>query len=76
MRNLKALVIVSALALPFTAFAAPDQKPATPATPAAPATPAPAQATPATPAAPAGAKLSKHKVSRKAPKKPAAVKGS
>ena len=48
MRSIKTLVIATALALPFTAFAAPDTKPAPAPSQTAPATPAPSQAAPST----------------------------
>lgn len=78
MRNIKALVIASVLALPFTAFATPDQKPAP-----SPTTPAPAQPAPTTPPSAtmpgtkaAAPKVAHHKLTKKAPKKTSTHAGS
>ena len=78
MRNIKALVIASVLALPFTAFATPDQTPAP-----SPTTPAPARPAPTTPPSAmmpgtkvAAPKAAPHRISKKAPKKTSAHAGS
>lgn len=86
MRNMiKSIVIASALSLPFTAFATPEQKPAqpAPAAPTTPAQPAPSTATPAQPStihgilAKMGKTPSKAKTAKKATaKKPAPAKHS